>query len=607
METLYEKASLILNPGVYDTSKVYATKPFDGSGDLTFTRSNDTATRVASNGLIERVRTNLAWPSADFTTNWVPKNGVVTANTTANPIDGAITADTFTINAAVVQRTGVEKNFTASVGEVTASTYFKHTNNQWVFLAIYDTNNAIYRTAAFDIQNGVVGVKSSGVTSTITSVGGGFYRCSLTFLIATSTNIYHSQGVLNSNITGVVANVVGGESFITFGAQLEQGVLTDYIATTSAAVSVGPVANVPRLDYLGSSCPRLLLEPQRTNLVKYSEQFNNAGWAKSGASVLANAVLGPDGYTSADKLVEDTSTGAHIATQSNLFTATGAWHTASIFVKAAERTYAAFSTRGNFTSNDNTLIFNLTTGEWELDDSGQNYALNAEAFPNGWYRISLNTDTTSGAYDGFGIGIATGSTSWVDAVYTGDGTSGIYIWGAQMEAGQYESSLIPTLGSASTRGSDAASKTGISSLIGSAAGTIYVEFSALANDLSERRIALSDGTTGNVARVGYTNASNRILAVLFNGANQCVLAYDGADITQTQKVAFTWAANDFALFVNGVKRSSDVSGTTFAANTLTAINFNEGDGAGNNWYGDVDQLLLFKSRLSDSDLAALTA
>jgi hypothetical protein len=86
-----------------------------------------------------------------------------------------------------------------------------------------------------------------------------------------------------------------------------------------------------------------------------------------------------------------------------------------------------------------------------------------------------------------------------------------------------------------------------------------------------------------------------------------VLAYDGADITQTQKVAFTWAANDFALFVNGVKRSSDVSGTTFAANTLTAINFNEGDGAGNNWYGDVDQLLLFKSRLSDSDLAALTA
>jgi hypothetical protein len=60
METLYEKASLILNPGVYDTSKVYATKPFDGSGDLTFTRSNDTATRVGPDGLIEKVRTNLA-------------------------------------------------------------------------------------------------------------------------------------------------------------------------------------------------------------------------------------------------------------------------------------------------------------------------------------------------------------------------------------------------------------------------------------------------------------------------------------------------------------------------------------------------------------------
>ena len=85
-----------------------------------------------------------------------------------------------------------------------------------------------------------------------------------------------------------------------------------------------------------------------------------------------------------------------------------------------------------------------------------------------------------------------------------------------------------------------------------------------------------------------------------------MLSYADADITQTQKVAFTWAANDFALFVNGVKRSTDVSGTTFAANTLTAINFNEGDGAGNEWYGDVDQLLLFTTRLSDADLATLT-
>jgi hypothetical protein len=53
------------------------------------------------------------------------------------------------------------------------------------------------------------------------------------------------------------------------------------------------------------------------------------------------------------------------------------------------------------------------------------------------------------------------------------------------------------------------------------------------------------------------------------------------DITQTNKIAFTWSVNDFALFVNGVKRASDVSGTTFSANTLTELQFNGGAGAGN--------------------------
>tara|TARA_R110000868_G_scaffold96386_1_gene265149 strand:+ start:542 stop:976 length:435 start_codon:yes stop_codon:yes gene_type:complete len=144
-------------------------------------------------------------------------------------------------------------------------------------------------------------------------------------------------------------------------------------------------------------------------------------------------------------------------------------------------------------------------------------------------------------------------------------------------------------------------------LIGSEAGTLYLEVAALADDLSERRFALSNGTSSNVARVGFTGVSNRIIAVLYNGANQCVLTYNGADITQTNKIAFTWSVNDFALFVNGVKRSSDVFGTTFAANTLTELQFNEGDGAGSDMYGKFQQILLFKTRQTDAQLAELTA
>jgi hypothetical protein len=222
-------------------------------------------------------------------------------------------------------------------------------------------------------------------------------------------------------------------------------------------------------------------------------------------------------------------------------------------------------------------------------------------YGNGWYRCSATWTPLSLSVPSIGV-----SADGLTNSYAGTTGSGIFVWGAQLEAGSYVSSYVPTLASSVTRIQDSAFKTGISSLIGSVAGTMYVEVAALANDLSERRFALSDGTTGNVARVGFTSTSNRIIAVLYNGANQCVITYDGADITQTNKIAFTWSANDFALFVNGVQRASDVSGTTFSANTLTELQFNEGDGDGKNMYGEFQQILLFKTRLTNDQLADLT-
>ena len=587
--SLFTESSLCLVPSGVKVGKVYSIKPTDGSGDLTFTRSNDTATRIAPNGLLEKVRTNLAWPSEDFTTNWVPKNGVVTANTTANPIDGAITADTFTVNAAVVQRTGVEKNFTASVGEVTASTYFKHTNNQWVFIAIYDTNNATYRTAAFDIQNGVVGVTSSGATSTITSAGNGFYRCSITYPIATSTNIYHSQGVLDSNITGVVANVVGGESFITFGAQLEQGVLTDYIATTSAAVSVGPVANVPRLDYLNSSCPRLLLEPQRTNLAIYSEQMNNTAWVKVGTTITANNTTSPDGYTNADKIIPST-TGTNFAYQN--FAGSGT-QTNSFFVKAGGKNFCWLLNAAGNTSS----YFNLANGTVAVNASG---TAKIESFGNGWYRISETTTSVSGNHLGIGPSDVAGNAN-----STVNGTDGIFVFGGQNEAGAYATSYIgPTLGAAVTRGSDYASKTGISSLIGQTEGTLYWEGVRPegANDTSA--VSLSDTTTNNEVTFRFT-AVDTVEFYLRSGGGQTVAStYTGADLNQNTKIAFAYKANDVAVYVNGTLVVLDTSATVPAS--LTAFKFSRGND-GTPMIASVSQALLFKTRLSNADLAALTA
>ena len=390
------------------------------------------------------------------------------------------------------------------------------------------------------------------------------------------------------------------------------GQLTFTRASTATRVNASGLieevaSGVPRLDYTNSSCPKLLLEPQRTNLVTFSEQFDNAGWAKSGASVTANAVLGPDGYTSADKLVEDASNSEHIVTQTNLFTATGAFYTASIFVKAAERTYVAFSTRGTFTANSNTLIFNLTTGEWELDDSTQNFALNAEAFPNGWYRISLNTDTTSGAFDSFGVGTAIGSSSWLDAVYTGDGTSGIYIWGAQLEEGAYETSLIPTLSTSVTRVADLASKTGISSLIGQTEGTLFLEMRYEVPQ--QARIAISDGTGANWIFFSFPESVSETRVRI---AASNVVAFDLSSVGvfnagQDYKIALAYKSGNWALYING---ASVFSGTqTFTFNgTLDRLILTGTVSATNpvQIYGKANQALLFKTRLTNAQLAELT-
>ena len=148
------------------------------------------------------------------------------------------------------------------------------------------------------------------------------------------------QRISYSATTSTTSVLVGIEAkdlaidVLVYGFQLDVGnVMTDYIATTSAAVSVGPVANVPRLDYLGSSCPRLLLEPQRTNAILWSEQIDNAGWSKINApTITTNIATAPDGYGGADG-IQDTTGGTYKRVRQSFSVAANGTHTASVFVK----------------------------------------------------------------------------------------------------------------------------------------------------------------------------------------------------------------------------------------------------------------------------------
>jgi hypothetical protein len=218
-----------------------------GDGDLTFSRSNDTATRVGPDGLIEKVRTNTilqsetfenaSWASVGVGTGLAP---VVTANAGAAP-DGTTTADRIVFD----------------TGAGTTS------SDRSIFRqAISATTN---RTGSFYIKSNTGSSQSvgfhDGAQTTIVVVTTSWQRFSVSILAVDTFFGLENKG---DNATAGTCDV------LVWGAQVETGdIATDYIATTSAAVSVGPVANLPRLDYLGSSCPRLLLEPQRTNVLQF--------------------------------------------------------------------------------------------------------------------------------------------------------------------------------------------------------------------------------------------------------------------------------------------------------------------------------------------------
>jgi hypothetical protein len=430
---------------------------------------------------------------------------------------------------------------------------------------------------------------TDGALGRIESVGGGWYRCTSFGVDGTTggVQIFPSNNSLGAGTTN--------GNILIWKCQYESGdIATDYIATTTAAVSVGPVANLPRLDYLGSSCPRLLLEPQRTNLATYSEQANQ--YTKIEATIGSNVLTSPDGYTNADSLIEDGTTDIHAFYNFGLTTFTAAAYTASIFAKKGGRDWFALQL---YHGSNHIAYFNLNTGAVGTITAGATATITN--YGNGWYRCTITATTTANAG-----GIAIYSAN-ADNSITYAGTNGLaagYFYGLQLELGAYATSYIPTLGSAVTRGWDAASKTGISSLIGQTEGTIFIDtnldtISGQTNDPVlihlkgsgvETYIEIYD--TGFVSSVHYNS-----------GTQASISAPVGTVVAGRNKFAFTYKQNDFALYINGVLIGTDTSGTVGAQSEFGFQYYNT------NYNGQqkVNQVLLFKTRLSNSSLAELTS
>jgi len=336
--------------------------------------------------------------------------------------------------------------------------------------------------------------------------------------------------------------------------------------------------NYPLVDGVVNGCPSHLLEPTKQNVLQRSEEFDNAYWINNGVTINANQTISPSGQLNADLLTG--VSGGFGVVRFSTWSATN--KVASCFAKKGSTNLFKIA---NVSSSNRYVLFDLSNGTVSEESVGWTGFI--ENYGNGWYRCTAISNNETGT---FSLGVTAASES-------------VYMWGAQLESG-YKTSYIPTTTAAVTRSAETATDSADAATFNSLEGVLYIETSALSNDLSERRFGLSDGTSSNVIRVGYTSVSNIIIAVVYNGSNQAVMTYTSSDITQNSKIAVKYKENDFALWVDGVERSTDTSGSVFSENTLNSLDFNIGGGS--HFYSKTKDIRVYNTALTDQELQTLT-
>ena len=365
-------------------------------------------------------------------------------------------------------------------------------------------------------------------------------------------------------------------------------------------------SGVSRLDYTGGGCPHHLLEPQTTNLITQSNDFSDSSWIKSRSNISIDNAISPNGTQNADKLVEDTTTSNTHSVQQNI-TIGNVSLSGSIFVKADTR------------NKLRVLISDLTTGDYRIDlnldnltvvennggsiGSWTNTSYKIHNFSNDWYRVELNATKGAGTQASLSVFLLddNGNSS-----YTGDGTSGVYIFGAQSELGSYAKSYVPTNENTITRLAEFADNAGNAATFNDSEGMLFAELSGLANG-SFRYISLSDGTNDNNVRFGFFPLPKQV-GIEVNSGGSIQLSYldTNIDTLFNTKLCIKYKQNDFSIYVNGFEVHTDSSGLSPVG--LDRICFDRGDGCGDAFYGKIKQLQYYNTAdLTDLELETLTS
>ena len=551
--------------------------PEDRSGDFTFTRgSNLAATRVASNGLIEKGRENLLLQSNQFDTTWANTSSAETGGQTG--YDGSS-------DAWLISTSGnggrISQSFGSRSGLYRVSVYAKAASSNWLLiLANASSNGDVY----FDLQNGVIGNEGNAAfDAQIESVGDGWYRCSFAgdYSSLFEVRLYPAAGNFD---------VSGNNSIYIQDAQLEVGlVATGYIESGATTGKAGLLENEPRIDFTGGGCGSLLLEPQRSNLITQSEYFGSADWSKQNSiRVNTNSHLSPEGIQNATELDGFDSSNFQSVTQ--YITLSDGTYTFSVFLKktTGALTHYPAVVMGSIYKY---VIINSTTGTYaEATGTNDNDSVTIESWDDNWWRVSL-TNTLSAGAQRFAIypSLSANGTS-----ITTSASGANVFFGAQVEQGSYPTSYIPTHGNIVTRSLDAMNN----SSLGLTDCTFFVDFVPRSSIMG-----LLDFYDNSNARAFYI-AINSVNYLQFNSVQGGTIGDVIGPITigNKLKLAFTLNAStgDVTIFVNGTKHSA-YSTTISSLNKIAQV-------ASFGYYNNTEfnQISAFPTALTDEECSALT-
>lgn len=361
-------------------------------------------------------------------------------------------------------------------------------------------------------------------------------------------------------------------------------------------------ANEPRIDYdpVTKACRGILIEEQRTNLLLRSSEFDNASWLKLRVSVSANSAVAPDGTTTADKLVEDYSALAtHQIGSASSFSA-GVSYSVSVFVKAGERASFGMSFNGAAFSEIHRISFNLNNKAILVRQGNPTFSVSDVG--GGWHRVSL---TAPAVASGISKVIFYIQDDLDGVSYAGDGTSGIYIWGAQLEVGAFPTSYIPTTTAQATRAADVCSVDNLSPWYRADEGTLFADFVAGVDTRGNVVTNLQGNISeSDVIRLRMNSAGILDGAIIVGGvslANNSLLA---TTANTQNKAAVTFKVGSSRAAVNGAFSNNT---TPSALPAVSQLSIGDQIPSGNAINGHIRRIRYIPRRISDTELQALTA